>query len=174
MALASSCDLGAAIQAIVLVDEMVCCVGEKLPENSGLKVFDPLAEQSADGSSPQPAEDASSPASPPQNTASAASAAAARGPAEADIELDETDFDVSNVTHMCKVIDENVRLLAMSPWIRVIGGLREEEEKKTSQVRQLMHFCLHIAPETSARAVYNMHYRLSLDSSSFDGFQGTV
>ena len=123
----------ARINPIMSVDEvwLLSYVGEKLPDNSGLKMFDPLAEQNADG---KPAAEAPPQ---PQNTSATNAAAAASAIAELDVELDETDFDVSNVQNMCKTVDDNLRLLAMSPWIRVIGGMRATEENSTAQVCQL-------------------------------------
>lgn len=118
--------------------------GEKLPEDSGLKIFDPNGESS--GSSSAEAAKSAQPTQPSITTATpAVDGALAQPPAKVEEEeLDDSDFDAQNLRNMHKTMDENLRLLAMSPWIRVSGEMRAAEEQKISQVcfeKQLTYVC---------------------------------
>jgi hypothetical protein len=122
-------------------------VGESLPEDSGLKLFQTRSTEATetaapDSSTAQAAVDDS--AQPSNSSAIPASATPAGGSAPglppAREELDDDDLVThQSVKELYAQTDENGRLLAMSPWIRALGEMRAAEEKKIAQV------CLFIA-----------------------------
>jgi hypothetical protein len=117
------------------------CAGESLPEDSGLKVFqnpniEGTARDAAHSSSSQDVVDDS--AQPSSRSAISASSTPAVGSAPeqglAEEDLDDETMIQEGLKELCNQTDEHIRLLAMSPWIRVVGELRAAEEQKLVQV----------------------------------------
>lgn len=113
--------------------------------DAGLKVFDPNVDgpvgDASDGSPAQAADDAAKLSA--QLSSTPLTPAADSMPAQPPVreeELDDSDFEVQNVLRLHRETDDRVRMLAMSPWIRVSGEMRSLEEQKIAQVCHTVGF----------------------------------